>query len=331
MAAAVWRDLVEVARWAPSPHNMQPWRVRPRSATDADLLVDPARLLAETDADGAFMTVAVGVFVETLAVAARAGGADVAVELVGDVSPRATERTLFAHLGLVDGAAKDALSPQLVLERRTSRLPYDDRPLGPAVVTELRAVAAAFGHAIEFSSDRALVRWVVDLNRDTLFHDLTDPVARREVGDWLRFSRRSAAARRDGFSPAALGFPGWLLRSYFAAAPAFELPLLRDAVRTLYGRTMRGTRTIGWLSGPWAGRDDWFVAGRMLSRLWLTMTHRGVVLHPFGSVITNVRANALLEHRIRAPQGKLWLVFRAGYSAVPPRSYRLTADEVLLE
>ena len=52
---------------------------------------------------------------------------------------------------------------------------------------------------------------VIDLNRETLFHDLTDERARREVGSWLRFSGRSAAETGDGFSPAALGFPGWLL------------------------------------------------------------------------------------------------------------------------
>jgi len=68
----------------------------------------------------------------------------------------------------------------------------------------------------------------------------------------------------------------------------------------------------------------------MLTRLWLTMTRHGVVLRPFGSVITNPRANALLQARIPTAKGTLWLVFRAGYSAEPPRSYRLETDEVLL-
>jgi len=330
MSVAMWRDLVEVARWAPSPHNMQPWNVRAPSAAEAELLVDPSRLLPETDPVGAFMTVALGVFVETLAVAAHANGRELEVELVGEVDPRSTARPVFAHLRLVDGAPADRLSPQLVLDRRTSRVPYDGRAVAPDVLAELGAVAAAFDHVLETSSDAALVESIVDLNRETLFHDLTDAVARSEVGSWLRFSARAAAARRDGFSPAALGFPGWLLRGYFAAASLFELPVLRHAVRALYGRTMRGTRTVGWLAGPWGGRDDWFAAGRMLTRLWLTMTRHGVVLHPFGSVITNPRANALLQARIPTAKGTLWLVFRAGYSAEPPRSYRLETDEVLL-
>jgi len=101
-------------------------------------------------------------------------------------------------------------------------------------------------------------------------------------------------------------------------------------VRRLYDRQMRGTRTVGWIAGPWGERDAWFASGRMLARLWLTMTLNGVVLHPFGSVITNAHSNARLRERIPPPRGRLWLVFRAGYSAEPPRSHRLAAAEVLV-
>jgi len=195
----------------------------------------------------------------------------------------------------------------------------------------MRDVAAGHGHTLETSSDPALVEWLLELNRETLFHDLTDPVARREVGSWLRFSARAAARSRDGFSPAALGFPGWLLRAYFTGARAFELPAIRTVVRRFYGRQMQGTRTVGWIAGPWGERDEWFAAGRMLARLWLTMTLHGVVLHPFGSVITNDRANARLRERIPPQAATLWLVFRAGYSAQAPRSHRLDTAEVLVE
>jgi hypothetical protein len=326
----MWPELVEVARWTPSPHNMQPWKVRVGSPIEAELLYDAARLLPVTDPDGAFMTVALGMFVETLAVAAHERGYELDVALVGDVRPRASGLQQFARLQLVERTVAEPLQARLALQRRTSRLPYDGRPVEPRVLDELTGVAAAFGHRLSWSSDTGLVHWVLDLNRETLFFDLTDAVARGEVGGWLRFSAAEAASRRDGFSPAALGFPGWLLRAYFAGARAFDLPGLRRASRELYGRTMRGTRTVGWLAGPWRGRDDWVAAGRMLARLWLTMTRHGVVLHPFGSVITNPRANERLRSRIEVPEGTLWLVFRAGYSAVPPRSHRLEPSEVLV-
>jgi hypothetical protein len=330
MAEPTWQELVDVARWAPSPHNMQPWKVRVRSATEAELMADPARLLPETDPDGAFMTVGLGIFVEMLAIAAHARGQEVDVELVGEVDPRVAGLSTFARLRLLDRRIADALSPRLVLERRTSRVAYDGRPVDPRVLDELGEIASTYGHRLESASDPALVDWVLELNRETLFFDLTDEVARREVGAWLRFSAAEAARRADGFSPTALGFPGWLLRAYFGAAGVFELPGLRSAIRALYGRTMRGTRTVGWIAGPWGGRDEWFASGRILARLWLTMTMRGVVLHPFGSVITNPAANARLQERIPVADGTLWLLFRAGYSTDPPRSHRLEPTEVLV-
>jgi hypothetical protein len=326
----MWSDLIEVARWTPSPHNMQPWKVRVLSATESELLYDAARLLPETDSDGAFMTVALGMFVETLAIAAHERGRELEVEIVADVHPRETGLQTFGRLRLVEQAIPDELPTRLVLDRRTARVPYDGRSVDAAARDELVGVATGYGHRLEWSSDPELVRWLLDLNRETLFFDLTDPVARREVGGWLRFSAGEAAARRDGFSPAALGFPGWFLRAYFGAARAFEQPGLRHAVRRLYDRTMRGTTTVGWISGPWNGRDDWIAAGRMFARLWLTMTKHGLVLHPFGSVITNADANARLRQRIVVTDGTLWLVFRAGYSAVPPRSHRLELSEVLV-
>jgi hypothetical protein len=309
---------------------MQPWKMRVVSADEAELLYDPARLLPETDSDGAFMTVALGMFVETLAIAAHERRRELEVEMVADVDPRASGLQVLARLRLIERSVPEELAARLILERRTSRVRYDGRPVEAAAREELAGVATGYGHRLEWSSEPQLVRWMLDLNRETLFFDLTDSVARREVGAWLRFSEAEAAERRDGFSPAALGFPGWLLRAYFGAARAFELPGPRHAARALYDRTMRGTRTVGWLAGPWNGRDDWIAAGRMLARLWLTMTKRGLVLHPFGSVITNADANARLLERIEVPEGTLWLVFRAGRSAVPPRSHRLEVPEVLI-
>src|SRR6266516_5984060 len=75
-----WNELLSIARWAPSPHNIQSWRVRPLSATEAELHVDPARKLPVTDPGGRFVAVGLGVFVETVAVAAHALGFELDVE-----------------------------------------------------------------------------------------------------------------------------------------------------------------------------------------------------------------------------------------------------------
>src|ERR687885_524344 len=76
----LWRDLLALARWSPSPHNVQSWKVRPRSETEAELLVDEARTLPVEDPRHRFVVVGLGVFIETLAVAAHAAGYELDVE-----------------------------------------------------------------------------------------------------------------------------------------------------------------------------------------------------------------------------------------------------------
>src|SRR2546423_15372818 len=109
----MWNDLVEVARWTPSPHNMQPWKLHVISATESELLYDPARLLPETDSDGAFMTVALGMFVETLAIAAHAHGRELQVDFVADVHPRATGLETLGRLRLIEQDVPETLPTRL--------------------------------------------------------------------------------------------------------------------------------------------------------------------------------------------------------------------------
>lgn len=332
MRSTTWAELLETARWTPSPHNIQPWRLQIRGVDEAELACDAERLLPATDPTGRFTAAGLGIFIETLAISARSRGADVVAEL-HDEPLRMNGRPLipFARLRLVDGAP-DELEPELIERRRTSRLPYDGREVAPEALAAVARVASEWGHTTSFTSDPAVVEAMLELNRQTLFHDLTDGEARKELGRWLRFGRRSAAAMRDGFSPQALGFPGWLLYLFFHHHRAFELPLVDSVVDRLYMRTMAGTRTIGLLQGPFESSEDWVRAGRMLARFWLTLTSHGVHLHPFGSIITNRDANStmrrLLEPDLR--YGTPWLVMRLGYGAEPPRSHRRRADELLV-
>ena len=195
------------------------------------------------------------------------------------------------------------------------------------MLAELSAVASGFGHEARFSTEPGFVRWVVELNAATLFYDLAEDDRRAEIRQWTRTSEREALRRADGFSPRCLGFPGPLVRLFFD-----HHALVRPAeagLRRLYLRQMRGTATVGWIAGPWATPREWYDAGRMLLRFWLAATAHGLVLQPFGSVITNPTAHARLDERISAGADPVWLLLRLGYSAEPPRSERLPVEAVL--
>jgi hypothetical protein len=322
----MWRELVDDARRAPSPHNTQAWLVEVEDETRAVLAYRPERLLPVEDPTGEFLTCGMGIFVEALRIAAAARGLALSDELLGPCRTAATGPTPLARLTLEPGS-HDTDAREMLLRRRTSRLPYDGRRVPEHALAELADAAGAFRHAARFSSDPAFVRWVVELNAATLFYDLAEDDRRAEIRHWTRTSGREAKRAGDGFSPRCMGFPGALIWLFFDHHRVIRP--VEPALRRVYLRQMRGTATVGWLAGPWATPQDWYDAGRMLLRFWLAATAHGLVLQPFGSVITNPTAYARLDERIEPQDDPVWLLLRIGYSAEPPRSERLPVEAVL--
>jgi hypothetical protein len=113
------------------------------------------------------------------------------------------------------------------------------------------------------------------------------------------------------------------------------MPLVRNIVGTVYGTTMKGIGTIGWLRGPYRNSKDWVAAGTCMIRLWLTLTRHGIYWHPYGSVITSEDARTNMIRYLRLPEeagggDMVWLLLRLGRSKEPPLSHRLPFEEIIL-
>jgi hypothetical protein len=328
----IWREILDDARWAPSPHNTQPWLVKVRSSDSAEVYAPRERLLPVEDPEGRFETAAQGIFLEALDIAAGKLNLTVEAEpLFPPLGTDADKRSLVARLRLVPRTEPVRFPAELLRRRRTSRLPYDGRPVDERMLAELSAVATEVGHDASFTSDTALVDWVVSLNADTLFYDLDEDDRRAEIGRWTHVDERTAYTQGDGFSPHTLGFPATIVRLFFRTHGVFQPTLVRALARRLYLRSMRGTATVGWITGSWKTPTDCLTAGRMLLRFWLTLTARGLFLHPFGSVITSPTSHARLAERLQVSEGKreIWLLLRIGSGRRPPRSARRPLAELL--
>jgi len=329
----LWRELIEYARWTASPHNVQAWKIKILSEKEAELFYVPERLLPNTDPTGCFTMTGFAMFVENLSIAANPHGFKVGARYYKvPLDSKKSEPTPFARLSLEKTTEKETLDRELILKRRTSRLAYSGKPVEERVLRELESIAKKYGQKFIFSSDPELVKWVMDLNRDTLFYDMADEKSRNEIGALLRFSKTQAYLKKDGLWAYCMNFPGWLMYLFFQYEWLFELPIIKQIVYAYYMKTMSGVRTIGWLQGPFRTPDDWLNSGHMLGRLWLTMTKNNVYLHPFGSIITNEKAHERLRNKFKTDESKevMWLIMRLGYSKEPPRSLRLSTEDILI-
>jgi hypothetical protein len=333
MSREQWNEILEYGRWAPSPHNTQPWLFQFNEDDTVTLMYDPKRLIPGTNPTGSFMVVSFGILNETLSIAAASLGLDIEVsDRVINLDADKIGPQPYATLKLTRRKKEETLNRKLILDRRTSRLPYNGQPISSDAIEALAKIAQEYGHLLEFSSEQSQVDWVIRLNSDTMFADMSETIARNEVGSWMRFSTEEAQKRADGLAAYAMQIPGIIMWLFVHINWVFRLPGVYQLVRWIYERTMSGTATVAWISGPFETAEDWDNTGHMMARLWLTMTKFGIYLHPFGSVITNQEAHKKMDEHFQNEEREddLWMLVRLGYGEPPPQAQRLPLEKLIV-
>jgi hypothetical protein len=328
-----WKELIEYARWCPTVHNLQPHRIKIISDTEAQLYYEPGRLLPVGDPNSVFATVAMGIFIEHLSIVAGYNGYKVVVKEIFDPLKTTTAGlTKFADLRLVPTEKKEDLDRELIKKRRTSRLHYSGNPLSEKTLNTIKEEAARSGHEIFWSSEKKMVDYVIRLNQQTLFEDLESKANRDELARLFRYTDEEAETKKDGLWARCMCFPGKLLKSVFIHHEKWEHGLRKKLLSNHYKKSFKGTQTICWVCGKFENTADWLNAGKTLARSWLLLTRDGACIHPFGSLITNKEAYKKINEAFTRPRSdeKTWMIFRAGYSKEPARSYRISAEEIII-
>ena len=319
-----WGQLSELARLAPTPHNTQPFRIRPWNARVAQIVVLRERMLPMEDTGNRYVLSSFGIFAETLECAGRHLGLQIRVTAYPEILPTVIEPGSGpVVLGLAEVVDRCAVEDQRsILEaRRTSRLPYEDRLVTPEALDELESIAASHGHRFESFADPAIVRDVLRRNVIALLENNLKTAELEELRRWIRIADTPTVG--DGLWAGPMNQPRWEMRLGLRFPRLFLLPGITACASARYLRTQAGTRHVAILRGPFGSWPDLVEAGRALMRLWLAMTRHGVYMLPFGSMITNARCRRYLREQFSGDD--IWFVMRFGYSAVPPKAPRLAS------
>jgi hypothetical protein len=325
---APWAEIAALARQAPTPHNTQPFRIRPLSDERAELLLVTERLLPREDHGNLYVASSFGIFAATLERAARHFGHDVEVTPVADIDPDTlAERGPLVVLGeaRLRGTVPAEHAESLFDARRTSRLPYDDRPVEPRTITALSAIAERAGHRFIAYDDPEIVQPLLRLNAEAIIDNLQLDDEREEIRGWHRLGKTPEFG--DGLWQQPMNQPAWELWSAFAMPWLFKLPIFHGIAVDRYLQTQRGTRHVALLCGAFLHWPDLYAAGRMLLEFWLEMARHGVYMQPMGSMLTHPHYIAEIARRFECDD--CWLVLRLGFSKPPPRAPRL--ESILLD
>jgi hypothetical protein len=330
-----WIELVEIARWCPTVHNLQPHRIKVISKTEAELYYNPKKLLPIGDPKSIFSTIAMGIFVEHLSIAAATHGCSVKIKNIkAPISTKNTALTPFATLELHPNkeAQNEILTTDLFTKRRTSREIYNGQLIKNRILNQVKAQAEEFNHEFFYTQKQELIDEIVKLNQKTLFEDLEANDNRKELDALFRYSKAEAAKQRDGLWAKCMGFSGKLMKSVFQKHHKWTKGARQKLLSSHYKKSFNGTTTMCWFNGRFENTEDWLQAGRMLARNWLLITKENAYIQPFGSLITNTGAYERINEIFAHPSDdkKIWMVFRVGYSDTPTRSFRLDTQDLII-
>jgi nitroreductase len=330
-----WLRLLETATLAPSPHNVQPWRIRRLDATRAQLFIERRRTLPNEDVTGSFIILTMGIFTEALRLAAAHERLALDVRPAREFEAYSSERIrassepqlLFADLQLEPDASVEAEYPlELFRRRRTSRLHYAVDPIAPQARDTLVALAGRWGQRHSQVTDAALIERLLDLNVRAVFEDLNHPPYRDEMRAWLRYGDAASRRRLDGLDARCMNVHPIELWTAFHLSPMLRWPGLSAVFRRRYRGQIGPVATLGLLGGPFWEPARAYDTGRFLIRFWLEVARFGYSIHPYGNLVTHRPTAATME--ALTGERDVWLVFKIGRSAEPPASRRLPLEEV---
>ncbi len=288
----------------------------------------PDRLLPKEDHGNLYMAATAGIFAETMELGARGIGIDLRVDPASGIDPAKlsahSEPVVVGTARIVRTHGAEPEWPALIQKRQTSRLPYDGRAVGTDVIAELERVARVGGHDFisvdpSQAGSQERVDHVLHQNALAILANLLIREERKEIQRWYRYGKTPEFG--DGLWREPMVQPTWEMKAGFAVPHAFTIPGLKDFAIHRYLQTMTGTQHVGLLNGKYRSYDELFAAGRLMMKFWLEMTRHGVVMHPFGSMLTNGKYAHWVADEFGV--GDCYLIFRYGFSDKPPRAPRL--------
>ena len=278
------RQILDLARWAPSGDNTQPWRFEVRSADHIVVHAFDTRHHCLYDFGGQASQLSVGALLETVRIAASGVGQ------AAQITRRAGEPDEFPVFDVrlqpaEAGATADPLHAA-IRARAVQRKPLSTGRIGAKDKAALAAAVGPNHRVLWFETRTARLRWAWLAARSAKIR-LTIPeayVVHRDVIAWgEQYSDDRIPDQALGASALSLRSMRWALASwrrvrrmnrYFCGtlAPRLELDLIP-------GVCCGAHFAIVSLHPP-AGIDDQLAAGAAVQRLWLMATRLGLQLQP---------------------------------------------------
>ncbi|QJD92261.1 molybdopterin biosynthesis protein MoeY [Duganella dendranthematis] len=279
---ATLEQILDLARWAPSGDNTQPWRFEVLDHRRLVIHGHDTRDHCVYDLDGHPSQMSIGALLETMAIAASTFGLEMRAARNMD-TPEARP-TISVEFVPSPGLPADPLA-DAILPRAVQRRPLSRRPL---TVTEKTTLTAALpdGYRVHWLEGSQRVAAARLMFRNAKLR-LTMPEAHRvhqSIIEWnAQYSEDRIPDQALGADPMTTKLMRWVMQDWQRVrffntwlagtlAPRLQMdliPSLACAAHLVLVAVQRPQRM-----------DDYIAAGRAMQRFWLTATALGLQMQP---------------------------------------------------
>lgn len=281
-AAPALRQILELARWAPSGDNTQPWRFQITGDRTVTIHGFDTRDHCVYDFDGRPSQISLGALLETLDVAASAHG------MRAQISRRHAmpdSRPTFDVELVGDGASPSPLL-ESITRRTVQRRAMRTTPLGAAATLKLAQSVGEDYRVVwreSFAQRSAVAKLLFQSARIRLSMPEAYEVHRSAIEFNARFSEDRIPDRAVGLDPLATALMRWTMASwprvrffntYLAGTllPRVELDFIPGLACAAHF-VLVAKQTASSI-------DDFVAAGRAVQRFWLTASSFGLYVQP---------------------------------------------------
>jgi molybdopterin/thiamine biosynthesis adenylyltransferase len=275
--------ILDIARWAPSGDNTQPWRFEIKDQHHVLIHGFDTREHCVYDLEGRASQLSIGMLLESMAIAATQYG--LRTDIRRDPEAAETHPKFEAHFTPDASIRPDPLWPYIPM-RSTQRRAMGLRSLTAREISTLEeAVKPSFSiHWFEGLGSRLKIARLLFMNGKLR---LTMPEAyevHRDIIEWnAQFSEDRIPAQAVGLDPLGMQLMRWAMKSWHRV----------KFLNTYLGGTLLPRLQLDFIPGiacashfliiaakPPQSIDDYIAAGRAWQRFWLTATKLNLRLQP---------------------------------------------------
>lgn len=321
---------IDIARFAPSSHNCQPWQVKLVASNEQglcfDVLFDESRMLNSLPSLNREMYLGCGIFTEFLLQALEYQGFITKATWLDDTS-RLVRIEVIAKSEPDIGALNNLAN--LIRSRRTLRSPYQSPQIPDELIRKVKSECNQFNGKIFIHSGSGKMKVIAELVKFYASLDFSNRDAWRETFRYICFDEKEE--REDGFYFSNLfgqtsNWFRWAFR--LGLHPInhrfYSLLKLPSMMASNFAKLISDEGHLMTLTVADESPESLFSAGQMLGRFTLTVQQMEWVMHPMSVLVQHDAPRSQLSDFLGLQQPLVY-VARLGQcsddvSAAPRRS-----------